>query len=64
MTIFNLAAPRLGLVCGYFLGTLLALLFFLFPTNTGILGMIGMKTLSFSKARNLLRVTSTSSTGS
>jgi hypothetical protein len=30
----SLIALRLGLVCSYFLLTLLALLFFLFPTNT------------------------------
>jgi hypothetical protein len=36
--------------------TLLALLIFLYFTNTGILGMMGLKTLSFAKARNLLRV--------
>jgi hypothetical protein len=44
--------------------TLLALLFFLFITNTGILGMMGLKTVSFSMARNLIRETLTSSTGS
>jgi hypothetical protein len=45
------------LLCSYFLVTLLALLIFLYLTNTGILGMMGIKTLSFSKARTLLRVT-------
>jgi hypothetical protein len=43
---------------------LMTLLFFLFLTNTGILGMIGIRTLSLLKARNLLRVTLISSTGS
>jgi hypothetical protein len=37
--------------------TLLILLIFLYLTNTGILGMMGLKTLSFPKARTLLRVT-------
>jgi lipopolysaccharide export LptBFGC system permease protein LptF len=57
-------AQRLGLVFNYFLMALLALLFFLFLTNTGILGMMGLKTVSFSMARNLIRETLTSSTGS
>jgi hypothetical protein len=48
---------RLGLFCNYFLVTLLALFVLLFLTKTGILGMMGLKTLSFSKARTLLRVT-------
>jgi hypothetical protein len=33
MTLFSLTALRLGLVCSYFLVTLLALLFFLFLAN-------------------------------
>jgi hypothetical protein len=37
--------------------TLLALLIFLYLTSTFILGMMGLKTLSFSKARTLLRRT-------
>jgi hypothetical protein len=37
--------------------TFLALLFFLFLSNTGILGLMGLKTLSLSKDRNLLRAT-------
>jgi hypothetical protein len=44
--------------------TLLAFLFLLFLTNTGVLGMMALKTLLFSKVRNLLRVTLTYSTGS
>jgi hypothetical protein len=57
MTLLSLAALRLGLFCSYFLVTLLAFLVFLYLTSTGILGMMGLKTLSFSKARTLLRVT-------
>jgi hypothetical protein len=34
MTLFSLTAPRLGLVCSYFLVTLLAIVFLLFLTNT------------------------------
>ncbi len=34
-----------GVVCSYFLMTLLAFLIFLYLTNTGILGMMGPKTL-------------------
>jgi hypothetical protein len=45
---------RLGFLCNYFL-VILLIIFFL--TNTGILGMMGLKTLSFAKARTLLRVT-------
>jgi hypothetical protein len=37
--------------------THLALLIFLFLKNTAILGMMGLKTISFSKARTLLRET-------
>jgi hypothetical protein len=37
--------------------TLLVLLIFLYLTNTGILAMTGLMTLSFSKARALLRAT-------
>jgi hypothetical protein len=55
ITLFNLAA--LGVICSFFLVTLLALLIFLYLTDTGILGMMGLKTLSFSKARSLFRVT-------
>jgi hypothetical protein len=57
MTLFSLTILKLGLFCSYFLVTLLALLIFLHLTNTGILGMMGLKTLSFSKARTLVRVT-------
>jgi hypothetical protein len=56
-TLFNLAALWLELFCSYFLVTLLALLIFLYLTNTGIVGMLGLKTLPFSKARALLWVT-------
>jgi hypothetical protein len=56
MTLFSLTALRLWLLRSYFLVTLLALLIFLFLTNTSILGMIGLKTVSFSTARTLLRV--------
>jgi hypothetical protein len=45
MTLLRLAALRLGLLYSYFLVTLLALLIFLYLTNTGILGMIRLKTL-------------------
>jgi hypothetical protein len=48
---------RLGLLCNFFLVTLLALLIILFLINTCILEMMGLKTLSFTKARALLRVT-------
>jgi hypothetical protein len=64
MTLFSLTVLRLGLPCSYFPMTLLALLIFLYITITGILGMMGLKTLSFSKAINLLRVILTSSSGS
>jgi hypothetical protein len=37
--------------------TLLALLIIIFLTNTCILEMMGLKTLSFTKAKALLRVT-------
>jgi hypothetical protein len=50
---FRLTANRLGLPCIDFLMTLLALLIFLYCTNTGILGMIGLETLSLAKTRNL-----------
>jgi hypothetical protein len=36
--------------------TILALLIVFYLTNTGILGMTGLKRLSFTKARTLLRV--------
>jgi hypothetical protein len=64
VTLFRFAVLRLGLFCSYFLVTLLALLIFLNLTNTDVLGMVGLKTSSFSIARPLLRVTLTSSTGS
>jgi hypothetical protein len=63
MTFFSLTALRMGLFCSYFLMTLLALLIVFYLTNTSVLGMMGLKTLSFSKARNILRVILTSSTG-
>jgi hypothetical protein len=56
MTLFSFNILRLILLCSYFLVTLLALPIFLFLTNTGILGMMGLKTVSFAKARTLLRV--------
>jgi hypothetical protein len=34
---------------------LITLLIFLYPINTGILGMMGLNTLSFEKAWTLLR---------
>jgi hypothetical protein len=34
-----------GIICSFFLITLLALLIFLYLMNTGTLGMIGLKTL-------------------
>jgi hypothetical protein len=43
MTLFSLTTLRLGLFCSYFQVTLLALLIFLYLTNTGILGMMGLK---------------------
>jgi hypothetical protein len=55
MNPFSLTALRLGLVCSYFLASCS---FFSSPT-AGILGMMWLKTLSFPKARNLLRVTLT-----
>ncbi len=57
MALFSFVAPRLGLLCSYFQVTLSVVLIFLYLTNTSILGMIGLKTLSFSKASTLLRVT-------
>jgi hypothetical protein len=44
MTLFSLTILRLGCLCSYFLVTLLALL-----TNTAILGMMGLKALSFER---------------
>jgi hypothetical protein len=55
MTLFSLAALRLRLFCSYFLVTLLALLIFLYLHNKGILGIMGLKTLSFSKDGALLK---------
>jgi hypothetical protein len=57
MTLSNLAALRLGVFCSYFLVILMALLIFLYLINTGLLGMMGLKTLSFSKTKKLLRAT-------
>jgi hypothetical protein len=57
MTLFSLAAQRLGVFCSYFLVILIALLIFLYLINTGILRMMGLKTLSFSKTKKLLRAT-------
>jgi hypothetical protein len=54
MTLFSLNILRLRLLCSYFLVILLAPLIFLY---TGILGIMGLKTFLFSKARTLLRVT-------
>jgi hypothetical protein len=54
MTLFSLTILRLGLLCSYCLVTLLALLIFLYLTNTDILGLLGLRTLSFSKGRTLL----------
>jgi hypothetical protein len=50
ITLFRWTALRLGLFCSYFMMTLLAHLIILYLTNIGILGMTGLKTLSFSKA--------------
>jgi hypothetical protein len=47
MALFSLASLRLGLFCSYFLVTLLAFLIFPYLTNTGILGMMGLKKISF-----------------
>jgi hypothetical protein len=46
VTLFSFAVLRLGLFYSYFLVPLLALLIFLYLTNTGILGMMRRKTLS------------------
>jgi hypothetical protein len=64
MSFFTLTTLRLGLFCIYFLMTLLACSFSASQTYIGILGMKGLKTLSILKAKNLLRVTLTSSSGS
>jgi hypothetical protein len=53
-TFFRLTILRLGFLCNYFLVIFLIILFL---TNTGILGMTGLRTLSFAKARTFLRVT-------
>jgi hypothetical protein len=63
MAFFSLTALRMGLFCSYSLMTLQAPLIVFYLTNTSVLGMMGLKTLSFSKARNILRVILTSSTG-
>jgi hypothetical protein len=44
VTLFSFAVLRLGLFCSYFLPPpgLLALLIFLYLTNTDILGMVGI----------------------
>jgi hypothetical protein len=55
-SVFSLTALRLRSPCGYILKTLLALLIIFYFTNTGILGMMGLKTVLFAKVRNLLRV--------
>jgi hypothetical protein len=56
MTLFGLTSLRLGSLCSYFPGTLSALMIFLFLANTGIRGMMELKTLSLTtKARTLLR---------
>jgi|LakMenEpi03Aug12_release.lakeMendotaPanAssembly.Ray.scaffolds.fasta_scaffold4093799_1 hypothetical protein len=44
MALFSLTILRLGLLYKYFLVTLLALPIILFLTNTGIMGMMGLKT--------------------
>jgi hypothetical protein len=57
MTLFRLTVLSLELPCSYFPKTLLALLiFFDFTTYVGIPGMMGLKTLSFANARDLVRV--------
>jgi hypothetical protein len=56
MTLFRLTALSLELPCSYFLKTLQALLIFFDFTNIGIPGMMGLKTLSFANARDLIRV--------
>jgi hypothetical protein len=63
MNIFNLTALRLGLVCSYFLVTLLALLFILFLTITRHPVDDRVEDIIILKARNLPMVTLTSSTG-
>jgi hypothetical protein len=60
MALFSLA----GIICSFFLITLVALLICLYLMNTGTLGMMGLKTLSFSKAWILLSMILTTSTGS
>jgi hypothetical protein len=55
MTLLSSTALRPGLFPSYFLMTLLALLIFLYLTNTGILGVMRLNTLSFLKVRTLLR---------
>jgi hypothetical protein len=55
-SVFSLTALRLRSPCGYFLIIFLTLLIFYYFTNTGILGMMGLKTLLYAKVRNLLRV--------
>jgi hypothetical protein len=57
MTLFSFTILRLRILCSCFLVTPLALLIILFLANTGILGMMGLKTVSFAKARTLFRVT-------
>ncbi len=59
MTLFSFnSILRLRLLCNYFLVTILViLLIILFLTKTDILGKKGLKTVSFAKVRNLLRVT-------
>jgi hypothetical protein len=51
MTLFSLTSLRLGLVFSNFLMTLLALLFIIFLTNTGIVHMMGLNTLSFQSSK-------------
>jgi hypothetical protein len=52
----SLTALNLGLLCSHFQITLLALLILLYLTNRGILGMTGLKILSFAKDRILFIV--------
>jgi hypothetical protein len=61
MTLFSLTTLRLGLFFGPIPDDPPDLYL---PQNTGILGMMGLKTLSFSKAWILLKRPLTSSTGS
>jgi hypothetical protein len=64
ITLLGLTALRLGLLCNYFLVTLLALLIFFFLTNIGILGMMRLKDIIIFKGQDPPQGNLTSSTGS